>query len=205
MAMPKVDRVPPHSEGERLLRELARSRSLRAIARELGCSVNAVYRWLDGSARPHASKRALASERLNIHPGAWDEAPLPPGSPPGAAGAPAAALAAPGAPTPTPSTLDDCMASLAKIREQRNRPRLASAEQVRLATAETRLLQLRARLERDQEQTESRIVYAHPTWRRIKHILRMTLAKHPAALKDVVNALGEAMAEDSNSNGVHLP
>lgn len=187
MAKPKR---PPKTEGERLLRVVtAGDRSLRSIARELGVSVGALYKWSLGDMRPKPPAQADLFAKLGIPVEAWEQRTAP------------AAVLEPEPPGPPPSTLEDCMASLAKIRRQRNREDLSAGEQVKLATAEARLLQLRGRLERESEQRESRIVYSHPTWRRIKHLLRTTLAKHPAALKDVVAALGDAMAEDGDGPG----
>lgn len=218
----------PRTEGERMLRERKnRSRlSLDTMARDIGVTRAGVHKWLFGETRPGPSSRSAIFGRYEIPVDAWDVAcdgaaftkgggadvtyPRPP--PPAA---PAPAPVAPDSTSqsltvaagPPPSSLDDCLAVLAQIRKQRNRDDIVASERVKLATSEVRLLQLRARLERDAERSEARIVYEHPTWKRMRHLIRVTLAKHPDALKDLVRALGEAMADTTTSttNGETTP
>jgi hypothetical protein len=80
---------------------------------------------------------------------------------------------------------------LAVIREARERPGLLASEQVKLADAETRLLSLRHRLEKESELAEDRVVYQHPKWIRIRAVLGDTLVKWPEAARAVASALRE--------------
>lgn len=187
------------TEGERLLRERVRRKSLATIAREIGnnTSQDIISKWLHGSRRPNPSSRASIYAAYDIPIDAWDIVPkldgerleqpaaLPPPPEP-------SALEGNGHRAgPPPSTLDDCLAMLARIRVQRDKPDLTPGEQMKLADTETRLLTLRARLERDAERSEDRIVREHPAWRKLMRLIRKTLAKHPGVLKELAVALHE--------------
>ena len=184
-------------------------------------STAAVMGWLRGTGRPNAEMRARLAAAYSIPPGAWDvrpgdalPAPRPPTPPPtppapppppahGAPPVPAAYAptplpspppAPPPPPTargPRPTTLDACLAVLDDIRNARAVPGLLASERIKLADSETRLLSLRARLERDAERTEDRVVREHPEWLRLKRVIINTLRAHPAALKDLAAALDD--------------
>lgn len=87
--------------------------------------------------------------------------------------------------------MEDCLALLEVIREDRKRNGLHPAERVKLADTEARILALRHRLEKEQELLEDRIVREHPMWHRLKRTLVKVLAQHPAAAHAVAAALAE--------------
>lgn len=195
----------PRSEGERLLRERTYRKSLATIARELGrqISQDVISKWLHGARRPTVANRATICGVYDIPVSAWDEMPnLSPSEPEPVVDTVLAPLPLPSpvssssngnghASRPPPSTLDDCLGVLERIRAQRNRLNLTPGEQMKLADSEARLLMLRARLERDAERSEDRIVREHPAWKRLMRVIRKTLKDHPLALKALAVALQE--------------
>lgn len=199
----------PRSEGERLLREKTYRKSLATIARELGrqISQDVISKWLHGARRPTVANRATICGVYDIPVIAWDEMPnFHPSSTEGPEPVVDTVLAPLPLPAPVaassngnghsksgppPSTLDDCLGVLERIRAQRNRLNLTPGEQMKLADSEARLLMLRARLERDAERSEDRIVREHPAWKRLMRVIRKTLKDHPLALKALAVALQE--------------
>jgi len=135
---------------------------------------------------------ALASGNVSRSP-PRPVAPAPP-APPAPPAAPAAPAAAPRVPTTangTPTTMQGVETLLRTIREHRAKPGLLASEQVRLADAETRLLSLRHRLEKEVELVEGRIIRDHPMWQQIKVVLATTLLRWPDAARAVAAALRE--------------
>jgi hypothetical protein len=84
-----------------------------------------------------------------------------------------------------------CEALLQTIRDHRKKPGLLAAESVKLADAETRLLSLKHRLEKETELQDERIVRHHPMWLQIKTTLGRVLVKWPDAARAVAAALKE--------------
>jgi transcriptional regulator with XRE-family HTH domain len=91
----------------------------------------------------------------------------------------------------SPSTMEGVETLLRTIREHRKKAGLLAAEQVKLADAETRLLSLRHRLEKEVELSDERIVKGHPMWVRIKSTIATTLVRWPDAARAVAAALRE--------------
>lgn len=196
----------PKTEGERLFREATKGLSLTKIMRDTGTRHRAlVSGWLHGQRRPGAELRASIQAVYGVPVAAWDHTaagvldaalPLPPRL---AAELDAPAPVSPGPANdvaeepegPPPTALEDCMHMLAIVRKQLRQPNLLASQAVKLADSKTKLLVLRAKLERDQERTEDRIVREHPAWKRLQRMIVKTLEKHPAALKDLTTALGE--------------
>lgn len=96
-----------------------------------------------------------------------------------------------------PSSLAECMALLASLRSDREQPGLLAAEKIKLATAEAKLLTLRARLEADAQFTEASYVTKHPSWIRLKRAILKALMQHPIAAR----AVAEAMASVDGAGG----
>ncbi len=193
---------PAPSEGCRVFRERIADQSLAHVAREIGSknktNVNDV---LHGYKQPSLAMRASIEVVYAIPRDAWARYPEPPAQSVAAVAPPAPApangkghtlapAAAPDVGPPLP-TLDHCLEVLRGIRQARSAPDLVSSERVKLAEAETKVLALRARLEMQSELSEHRIVRAHPEWHRIKRLLARALRPHPAAMRDVANALQE--------------
>lgn len=190
----------PTTEGQRLLQAATRGRSLTTIARDLSLGTGgreAISNWLNGVKRPKPGNRAAIWDRYQIPVGAWDlkargtstqldSTPPPPVNGNGHSN---------GAPAHVPSTLDDCLAVLAKIRTERDKPDLLASERIKLADSEARLLVLRNRLERDRERLEDRIVREHPAWKRLLRLMVEVLTRHPAALADMATALEQRLED----------
>lgn len=161
-----------------------------------GRSPAAIMQWLHGETRPNSEMRAHLWSAYRIPPTTWDVRVFAPDAP-DASAPPSAPLApsAPPAPAPPatrPTTLEACLAVLDDIRAARGTPNLLASERIKLADSETRILALRAKLEREAERTEDRIVREHPEWLRLKRLIVRTLSAHPAALKDLAAALGDS-------------
>jgi hypothetical protein len=90
----------------------------------------------------------------------------------------------------TPSTtLQSCLALLAKIRDESDRQDLIPSDRVKLADTEARLLGLRAKLEAEAALADDRIIREHPRWILIKKTMFSALVAHPLASKAVSEAL----------------
>jgi transcriptional regulator with XRE-family HTH domain len=179
------------SEGQRLL--LAVTGTLAEIAEAVGCrSRQTVLDWRDGRKVPAAAMRARLFSVYGIQTETWSHRPTALGAVVGAA---LAALDEPEEEDAgsAPSTLEDCMTLLKSIRDQRNNKALLPSEIIKLTDSEGRLLALRARLEKDEEMLEDRIVREHPTWQMIKRRIVKVLVEFPDAARAVARALGEPL------------
>lgn len=198
----------PITEGQRLLQvaSVAQRLTLEQIAAQVGTSPAPVMLWLRGETRPNVEMRARLAGAFGISPHAWDQRCQKPANGEGetsqaaytTAPPPAGPPPAPPLPARSTSTLESCLNVLDDIRGARSDVQLLPSERIKLADAEARILALRARLERDVERTEDRMVREHPEWQRLKRAILKALLPHPAALKDVTAAIGEDAAE---SNG----
>jgi hypothetical protein len=128
-----------------------------------------------------SSTASKGSSSSKVAPAATVEPPpaRAPASPPKAAGD-----------AGQPTTMEGVETLLRTIRQHRAKPGLLAAESVKLADAETRLLSLKHRLEREAFD-EARVVQLHPTWHRIKQVIATTLVKWPDAARAVAVALKE--------------
>lgn len=203
----------PITEGQRQLQTICVSQSLTydQIVKRIGAgNTTLIMGWLKAASRPNNEMRAKLYGEFNIPPDAWNVAPLAHGAPPAMATNGAAKPEAPLSPAnghtlvvpplapvpagPRPSTLESCLQVLDTLRAARAAaPNLIASEAIKLADAEGRMLALRARLERDNERTEDRLVREHPEWQRLKRLIVRVLTNHPAALKDLAAALGEEL------------
>lgn len=209
----KPNGVTVRSEGQRLLLQLVGS--LSGIGRELGgVPKQAVHKWRAGTKQPSAAARARLQATFGIPPRAWFVLPgalaaaaereqVPPPAAEAAPAAPAPPAAAPPAASraldhepaphrsnePEPSTLEDVCALLAVIRRDRLQPDILPTERVKLANAEARILALRAKVELAAQLTESRFVFEHPAWLRLRRGIVQALEAHPLAAQAVVHAI----------------
>lgn len=162
--------------------------SLSAIARAVGAkSMQSPLDWRNGVKVPTSAMRAQLYAVYKIAPESWGQMPHTTGH----AEPPVAIVAANGS---TPSNLEDCMSMLIAIRRQRDRPGLLAAESTKLVDTEVKVMALRARLEREKELLEDRIVREHPEWLRLRRVLVRILSAHPAAAKAVLEELGSGRA-----------
>lgn len=188
---------PPRTEGERLLREATIGRSLSQIMADTGARSRAlVSAWLHGERRPGMALRGKLEEAYRIPIAMWDYSargtpPPPPAAAPLALAPSPAPVRPPEPEGPPPTALEDCLRMLTIIRRQLEAADLVPSQAVKLADSKTKLLVLRAKLERDHERTEDRIVREHPAFKRLVRLIVRTLEKHPAALKDLAAALKE--------------
>lgn len=197
---------PPVTEGQRLLQNICTASNLtyEYIQQRVGAQTpGAVMMWLVGKRRPDDVMRGALLGAFGVPRVSWDQrcsngnalAPVPPqsaSSPP--------PPAAPPAPARSTTTLEGCLDVLDDIRSARaDIVQLLPSERIKLADAETRILALRARLEREAERTEDRIVREHPEWQRLKRAILRALVAHPQAFKDVCEAIGEPAESNGHS------
>ena len=188
-------RSPAANEGQRLLRKAVRRSSLASIARAVGCKSRENCRsWLLGAKTPNSASRTKLERAFGIPPAAWAQLPI---------GHPArrhqhiggSDTAVEAHSTSNGSTLDDCLALLADMRSYRQRAGLLPADQVRYMDCETRILALRARLERDVELSEDRYVREHPAWRRLRDAILVIVRPHPEIMKQLVDAMSAVTSD----------
>lgn len=182
------------SEGHRLL--TCAPGSLAAVAAATGFSKQVVGAWRQGKKAPGPEARAKLKVALGIPIEAWGQRPAggrassaPPARPPAKASAGDQV-------EEQPTTMEGVEALLRVIRAARapkpdGKGELLASEQVKLADAETRLLALRHRLEKEAELLEDRIVKQHPMWARMKVALGDTLVRWPEAARAVMAVLRE--------------
>jgi hypothetical protein len=187
-AAPPLAAVPAvlRSEGQRMF--LAVTGTLQAIANEVGCkSPQTVANWREGTKDPSPQMRRALWETFGIPEHAWSRRPgasLETEAPPSAL-----EVSQSEAPRGHPSTLEDCLALLSVIREDRMQRGLLPGERVKLADAEARILALRSRLEQAAELSEARYVLEHPAWLRVRRAILKALEAHPLVAKAVADAL----------------
>jgi hypothetical protein len=173
------------SEGQRL----AVNAGPTAIGAAIGMSAASVIEWRMGRKVPKMQARVMLRDAYGIPVSAWSKLP---GNGDGDAvvnesGQPA--LPPPPADAPAPSTLENCLELLQQIRAARQQRDLMTADRVRLADTEAKILTLRHRLEKEAELLEDRLVREHPAWKRIQNELARVLARHPQAALEVAEAL----------------
>ena len=168
------------SEGQRRLAEWDGSKA--ELAARVGVSFQTLYRWCSGAKNPSPESRAKLEADIGIPASAWGEEAA--GSVPEA-----------GAGSAGPTSLAECMELLTYVRAQRTRAGLTANERLKFLAQERAVLSLRHDMESDAEMLESRVVFEHPTWRKIRAGLVAVLGPHPAAAAAVVEMLTAMMAE----------
>jgi hypothetical protein len=194
-------RSEPANEGQRLLLKAARHSSLAEVARAVGCRSRENCRsWLHGTKTPNSSSRTKLQRAFAIPRTAWDL--LPVGHPSRSVNALNEDQAlAQRTRKSSGSTLDDCIALLDDVSARRQQPGLLLKDQIAYAKCETRILALRARLERDVELSEDRYVRQHPGWLRLRNIIFDVLRPYPEILKQLGEAIEYSTPHASDERG----
>lgn len=180
-----------YNEGQRLLLEVPGAVSELAATLEVR-SLETIVFWRRGSRVPGPHLRVKLHKVYGIPTIAWDQPPKREGLAERAVstddsvtpGAVLLPLKAPALPTP----IAHCLELLAAVRSERaatSRP----ADRLKLTQTESRILELRAKLEAQHELTEPRYVRDHPAWKRARAAIVDALREHPAAIKAVLHAL----------------
>ncbi len=175
------------TEGQRLLLDVDDTEA--AIAGRLGVGLAIVGHWKRGRRLPDDGSRHRLELLLGIPRASWNILP-------GAAQAATTTTTAtptlpPGQMTTTQlaTTLDIANARIDSITAALREKGLADTSRSRYEGTLAKLLGLRARLERDQEMLEDRIVREHPAWARTKAAVLAALKPFPEAAKAVADAL----------------
>ena len=92
------------------------------------------------------------------------------------------------------STLDAVRRLVADIDHRLADPDLSEAAWLKLTEAKMKSLAIQARLERDEEFLEDRIVHEHPAWHRLRAAMLAALEPYPDAARAMAEAITEAGA-----------
>jgi len=180
---PKPKKSPKaKNEGQRQL--LEQSGTEIELAKQLGCGAAIVGHWRRGRRLPGDAHRHKLELLFGIPRRAWDVAP-------------GTKVESASTPKKKKKSLSRGDAATLEITKEQIDNILTSLEDTSLtdsAVAKLRdtlskLLALRARLERDQELLEDRIVREHPEWVRLKSRILAALEPYPEAAAAVVEAM----------------
>ncbi len=166
------------SQGQKLL--LAVPGTEAELAMRLGCGAAVVGHWRRGRRTPAAAHRRKLELIFGIPPRAWD---VPPG-----AGIQLEQRDHATSPEDA-GTLEITKAQISEILEALKEEALIESEAAKLRDTAAKLLALRARLERDRDMLEDRIVRGHPEWLKLRTAILAALKPHPAALAAVLEAI----------------
>lgn len=181
---PKEPRAPvdpvPKSEGQRLL--VASTDSHGDVARAVGASKQIVSCWRRGSKVPAPEARAKIEAAYGIPVTAWDRVPSSPGT--------AVAVAVQLPPDLSKgSTLDEIVRAQQMIEGLFYDPSIAAIVRVKFVDPLAKILALKARVEREREFLEDRIVREHPEFARLTKALFEALRPWPDAVRAVREAI----------------
>lgn len=186
------------TEGQRLLLELRVKRA--EVADACGVSGPLVSQWRSGKKRPSAAGRRVLEETFGIPAGAWDLAPgsqVTPSVPPAGNPVPAPAPAA----VPSPSlgagrltTIEGVNREIDLLEEMREE-NLMPSERIKLSDTAGKFYAIRARIEKDAELYEDRVVKAAPFWRRARSAILEAVRPFPDAARAMAEALEELERE----------
>lgn len=182
------------TEGRRLLAEVTATDD--EIAEAVGVSRRLVSYWRKGSKRPGGTNRAKLREVYGIPQRAWGSKA---GADLGAAEEEAKARRA--ISSRSLSSLDHAEELLEEARRARLDPDLIASERGRLVTEEGRLLALKARLERERELVEDRIVREHPMWLRIRAVFEWLGQQLEARDPELADELEARLTKASGEGG----
>lgn len=164
---------------------LAIADSHAEVAARIGTTKQAVSYWRRGEKAPGAAARAQLLEAYDIPQAAWEAAPAP-GATKSPRKAPAADL------SKKLSTIEHTEELIRESRQLRADPNLLPSARGRIMGDEVKLVLARARLEKERELLEDRIVREHPAWRRIEaRLVAWAKAQGP----EIARSLAEALAE----------
>ena len=187
---PSADEI--RNEGQRRLTMVDASHG--AVAMKVGVSKQVVSMWRKGAKMPSLPARAKLATAYGIPVEAWEREPgAYVASTPPAAVVTAASPVTNTSPAPTSaetrSTLHDVLALIAGLKTELSTPGLSATVRRGINADLARLLSLRARLEKEEELLEERIVLEHPFYRRLRSAIVGALAPHPEAARAVARAL----------------
>lgn len=172
----------PKTEGQRQLVALADTSS--AIARKVGASKQVVSCWRKGQKIPAAEARAKIDAEYGIPPPTWDQVPKGE-SQPGRASIPVSALS-------TKSTLEEIVEVQRMVETLAYNAEISPIVRVKFVDPLMKVLALKARVEREREFLEDRIVREHPEFARLTKALFEALRPWPDALRASREALRQA-------------
>jgi hypothetical protein len=187
----KADDV--RSEGQR--RFLALDERPSEIAARLHVAAPLVTMWRSGVRRPSPAWRSAIERAYGIAPSAWDLAPGAESRPPAESrgvGADELELELDEDDSDSGSTLAEVDAQLRRLKRQvlnADADGLLANDRHQLEQRYLGMLRLRVKIEESNELLEDRVVREHPAWRRTRAALLGALKNHPAALRDVLDAL----------------
>jgi hypothetical protein len=168
----------PKTEGQRRL--LDQRGSEAELAAQVGCGVAVVGHWRRGRRTPGEAHRHKLELLLGIPRRSWDVAP--------------GAEVTQETPAPAVDADDDGTLAIAKaqidsILKELKSEGLTDDGGRRLRDTLAKLLALRARLERDRDLLEDRVVREHPAWARTRAAILRALKPYPEAASAVSQAL----------------
>jgi transcriptional regulator with XRE-family HTH domain len=175
-----MKKIQVKTEGQRRLLQIIETE--QNLAREIGCNPSAIGHWKRGRRTPNENQRHKIELLFGIPRRAWD---IEPGA------AIPSVESTPGKILDDLDTLEITKQQITAIREELESKSLTDAARAKLRDTLAKLLPLRARIERDQEMLEDRVVREHPAWLKLQQAILGALEKHPEALQDVLEALGE--------------
>lgn len=178
--------IEPKSEGQRMFLEEEGSES--ELAAKLGCGNAIIGHWRRGRRLPGGPQRYKLELLFGIPRKSWDVVP-------------GTELNEPKKSIDSISGNDDTLTITKKqidsVLSELTESNLTDQAAAKLRDTVAKLLALRARLERDQELLEDRIVRNHPAWFRLKTIMLKSLEPFPDAAASVADALAEDERENS--------
>jgi len=160
-----------------------------ALAPQLGVSRNTVACWRLGTKRPSEPARAQMYTLLGIPREAWSRAA---GTPAPAADLPPATPAKKRAKGELGTNTEEVESAITSLNAELAKPGLEPHARARLEDIRLKAVGIRARLERDRDVFDARVVRSSPFWRRVKGLLIDALKPHPAAARAVAAALEAA-------------
>lgn len=179
-----VDEV--RTEGQRRLTAVDASHG--AVAMKVGVSKQVVSMWRKGAKLPAAAARAKLASAYEIPIESWERAPEIAHE---LAAAPEVTHAqrSPTSSTPGRSTLHHVLDLIRRLEGELETKALSATVRRGINADLTRALSLRARLEKEEELAEERIVLEHPFWHRITVTLLRVLKPYPEVAREVAIAL----------------
>ncbi len=175
------------TEGQRRLTAVDASHG--AVAMKVGVSKQVVSMWRKGAKLPAAAARAKLASAYEIPIESWERAPVIADELVTAARVVTNAPLAPTSATPGRSTLHHVLDLIRRLEGELETKALSATVRRGINADLTRALSLRARLEKEEELAEERIVLEHPFWHRITVTLLRVLKPHPEVAREVAIAL----------------
>jgi transcriptional regulator with XRE-family HTH domain len=182
-------RSAPRTVGQALL--CARPENSTEIARALGSTKASVSSWRLGQKIPERKTLERLERMYAIPAAAWSQAASP-----SAPSEPTAVSTPSSAPRTRAEEVDELLDA---VRAARRNPALLPAERLKAASEERALLSLRARLEQEAAESESRIerlCIQHPRWIALRSALIAALLPYPEASAAVAAVVRAHLTEE---------